>query len=566
MVIDSYTRIAFLKKIHLFFGLDDGELAALAEDLTEYSYPEGATIFAQGSKADSFYLIYKGSVKIVHRSNGRDETLGILVEGDYMGDIALLQNRNRYGTGIAMTDTLLLVMSRDKFGDLLKRAPQLRSNFELAVRSRELANSLHFKWLEPDEVIYFLARKHPIVFYKKLILPMICALIPLGFLWAWLTYTPLILVAFAGIASAIWIILWVIWLVIDWRNDYYIITNHRVVSLEKVVALYSSRQESPLNTIQSVDVETGPLGRILDYGDLIVRTFIGKMLFDNVSHPFHAQRMIQEYWHRTQEQAAGQAKEEMKNAIRRNLGIPVQDKPKTETRAPANSFKPRRNIRLLSTLGANTLRLRYEEGASVVYRKHWYILFRQAWIQILALGTIAFVFLYRQYQLAISTDQEFVSFEGGVSIDAWSGAFIIIFFVLVVWLVYDVVDWANDRYEVTSEQIIDLYKKPFGTESRNAAQLENILGTEFKRVGIIANLLNFGNVLINVGGTVFTFEGVRDPASVQLDIDSRRAARVQKKAAAEVAAERERMADWLATYHKSAAQFLEEERKNQKPG
>jgi hypothetical protein len=65
---------------------------------------------------------------------------------------------------------------------------------------------------------------------------------------------------------------------------------------------------------------------------------------------------------------------------------------------------------------------------------------------------------------------------------------------------------------------------------------------------------------------VFTFEGVRDPASVQLDIDSRRAARVQKKAAAEVAAERERMADWLATYHKSAAQFLEEERKNQKPG
>jgi uncharacterized membrane protein YdbT with pleckstrin-like domain len=565
-VIDTFSRIAFLKKIHLFFGLTDEELASLAEDFTESSYPEGKTIFVQGSKADSFYLIYKGSVKIIHRSNGKDQTLGILVEGDYMGDIALLQNRNRYGTGIAVTDTLLLVMSREAFGNLLKHAPQLRSNFELAVRSRELANSLHFKWLDPDEVVYFLARRHPIVFYKRLIFPLICAAIPLGFLWAWLTYTPLIIVALAGIASAIWIILWIIWLWIDWRNDYYIITNHRVVSLEKVVAVYDSRQESPLNTIQSVDVETGPLGRMLDYGDLIVRTFIGKMRFDNVSHPYHAQRMIQEYWHRTQEQAAGQAKEEMKNAIRRNLGIPVSTKPKTETPEPADFSKPRRNIRLLSLLSANPLRLRFERGASVVYRKHWYILFRQAWIPILALGTIVSVFLYRMYQLAISTDQEFVSFEGGVNIDAWSGAFIIIFFVLVAWLVYEVVDWANDRYEVTNEQIIDLYKKPFGTESRNAAQLENILGTEFKRVGIIANLLNFGTVLINVGGSVFSFEGVRDPARVQLDIDSRRAARVQKKAAADVAAERERMAEWLAIYHKSTAEFLEEERKNQKPG
>jgi uncharacterized membrane protein YdbT with pleckstrin-like domain len=565
-VIDSFTRIAFLKKIHLFFGLDDGELASVADGLTEHSYSEGNIIFSQGSKADSFYLIYKGSVKIVHRSKGKDQILGILVEGDYMGDIALLQNRNRYGTGIAVADVLLLTMSREAFGNLLQRAPQLRSNFALAVGSRELANSLHFKWLEPDEVVYFLARRHPIVFYKKLFLPLICAAIPLGFLWAWLTYTPLIIVALAGILSAIWIIFWVVWLWIDWRNDYYIITNHRVVSLEKVVAVYDSRQESPLNTIQSVDVETGPLGRILDYGDLIVRTFIGRMRFDNVSHPYHAQRMIQEYWHRTLEQAAGQAKEEMKNAIRRNLGIPLPAKPKPETPKPTETSKPRRNRRLLGLLGANPLRLRFEKGASVVYRKHWYILFRQAWIQILALGTIAFVFLYRQYQLAISTDQEFVSFEGGVSIDAWSGAFIIIFFLLVVWLVYDVVDWANDRYEVTSEQIIDLYKKPFGTESRNAAQLENILGTEFKRVGIVANLLNFGNVLINVGGTVFTFEGVRDPASVQLDIDSRRAARVQKKAAAEVAAERERMAEWLAIYHKSTAEFLEEERKNQKPG
>jgi hypothetical protein len=129
-----------------------------------------------------------------------------------------------------------------------------------------------------------------------------------------------------------------------------------------------------------------------------------------------------------------------------------------------------------------------------------------------------------------------------------------------------VVDWSNDIYQVTNEQIIDLYKKPFGTESRNAAQLENILGTEFKRVGIIANMLNFGTVFINVGGTIFSFEGVKDPARVQLDIDSRRAARVQKKAAAEMAAERERMAEWLVAYHQNVERFRQEENeRKQKP-
>ena len=564
-MIDTSTRLSFLKKIHLFFGLEEDDLVSVADELTESFYPEGSVIFSQGSAADNFYLIYTGSVKVVHESKDKARILGILVAGDYLGDIALLEKRRRYATGFANTDTLLLILSRESFYKLLKRAPHLRANFELAVRSRELANSLHFKWLTPDEVVYFMARKHPIVFYKKLFLPLIFAVIPLGFLWAWLTYTPLIIVALAGIVSAIWLVLWIIWLAIDWRNDYYIITNRRVVWLEKVVAVYDSRQESPLNTIQSVDVETGPLGRVLDYGDLIVRTFIGRMLFDNVSHPYQAQRMIQEYWGRTQDQATSQAKEEMKNAIRRKLGISLPQKPKVESINPEAAPKQGGISPLVSSIAANFLNVRIEKGGTVIYRKHWYVLFRQAWIPILLLAAIGGTFLYRMYQLAISTD-EFVSFEGGVSIDAWSGALIIIFFVLVAWLVYDVVDWSNDIYLVTNEQIVDLYKKPFGTESRNAAQLENILGTEFKRVGIIASLLNFGTVLINVGGTIFSFEGVRDPASVQLDIDSRRAARVQKKAESEVAAERERMAEWLAAYHQNVERFRQEENdQKQKP-
>ncbi|HLA06469.1 MAG TPA: hypothetical protein VJ022_03425, partial [Anaerolineales bacterium] len=72
---------------------------------------------------------------------------------------------------------------------------------------------------------------------------------------------------------------------------------------------------------------------------------------------------------------------------------------------------------------------------------------------------------------------------------------------------------------------------------------------------------NFGTVYITVGGQKLAFEDVIDPASVQSDIDRRRMARQLKKTEGIVAAERERMAEWLVTYHNNAEELREEERK-----
>ena len=138
--------------------------------------------------------------------------------------------------------------------------------------------------------------------------------------------------------------------------------------------------------------------------------------------------------------------------------------------------------------------------------------------------------------------------------------------VFIGWFVYRVLDWSNDQFIVNAEQIIDLDKKPFGTETRNAAQLENILGTEYQRIGILGNIFNFGTVYITVGGTKFAFEDVLDPAAVQSDINRRFAARKARGEQQQIAKERERMAEWLATYHLNAEELRSEEerKKNQK--
>jgi len=69
--IETSAKIAFLKKIHLFQGLDDEELLAIAEKLGDAYYPAGGVIFEQDKKAESFYLIYGGSVRSTRKQDGK---------------------------------------------------------------------------------------------------------------------------------------------------------------------------------------------------------------------------------------------------------------------------------------------------------------------------------------------------------------------------------------------------------------------------------------------------------------------------------------------------------------
>jgi hypothetical protein len=577
VTIETSARVAFLKKIHLFYGLEDDELEAVANELTEASYPTGSVVFEQNAEAESFFLIYEGSVRIMRKDGNKEFQLALLVKNDYFGEMALAAHRRRSGTVTALTDTRVLVLSLKNFEGLYKRTPQLRLNLEVALRSRILARTLKFKWLRPDEVVYFLARKHPVVLYENLLLPIFALIVPIGLFYGWVNILNYLIVLLAASGSLIAIFLWIGWLIIDWGNDYYVVTNQRVVWLEKVIGIYDSRQESPLSTILSVGVETDLLGRILDYGNVIVRTFVGRIPFNNVSHPEQAQHMIEEYWNRTKETGRELEKQAIKEAIRRKLGIaspavnpaPPQTKPEP---APAKkksaSPQPKRGrSNLLRLLGANTLKLRYETGDMVIYRKHWFVLLKQAWMPLAGVIGVIILFFWRLVQLIQSPEAVFIQIvEGRLVVDAFSLALFIAFIPLLFWLAYEVLDWSNDQFQVTAEQIIDLDKKPFGTESRNAAQLENILGTEYKRLGILGEIFNYGTVYITVGGSKLAFEDVVDPAAVQSDITRRFAVRKAKLDDIRTAADRERMAEWLATYHQNAENFKDEEKKWQNSG
>jgi hypothetical protein len=531
----------------------DEDLGVIAGQLEEVSCNEGEEIFNQGEVADRFFIIQRGAVRITRQEGGEERELATLAEADYFGEEALLTGRMRSTSAKAVENSVVFALRRAPFDALVHQFPKLRKAFDVSLASRRLARVLYFDWLSPGEVIYFLARKHEVLLARALSGPIVALVAPILLLVHFLLSRSFFDIFIAGVLFVL-IAGWAVWNWIDWGNDYYIVTNQRVIWLEKVIGLYDSRQEAPLSTVLSVGVETDVTGRLLDYGDLVVRTYVGKIVFSHVSHPNEAAHLVEELWTRSKRLASRMEKEAMRNVLRQKMGLPVAQT--EESAPPQKPITPtfyRRSM--LKVIGSNWFKLRVEDGGTVTYRKHWFVLWRQTWQPSILILLIGLGMIGRLIMLARTPGERLFDAAKVPPVDTTMLALPILLIPILVWWIYQYLDWRNDIFMVTPDQILDIDKKPFGSEARRSAPLENILSTESERVGLAGYLFNFGTVYITVGGASLDFEDVLDPTAVQADIDRRREARVAMKREMEAAAERERMSDWLVAYHENEAEL-----------
>jgi len=256
--------------------------------------------------------------------------------------------------------------------------------------------------------------------------------------------------------------------------------------------------------------------------------------------------------------------------LRQRLGLLKPPEAKKEAPKEERKFVFPRLYKpnLVKIFFANLFKVRLEEGQTITYRKHWFVLFQQVLLpSIVFLGLLGLT-LARFYTLATSPDLALIQTlpDGSRGADTIAVSLPLLMIPVIFWWIYQLIDWRNDIFRVTGDQILDIDRKPLGTEERRAAPLDNILGTRYERLGFLGYILNFGTVYIDVGSTQFAFEDVLDPAAVQSDIDSRRLARISAKKDTERTIERNRMADWMAAYHQNVEDIRrEQELKNARP-
>lgn len=161
------------------------------------------------------------------------------------------------------------------------------------------------------------------------------------------------------------------------------------------------------------------------------------------------------------------------------------------------------------------LKLGDEEFVQIEMRKHWFILLAElaAYIVLYFVPFIIWM-LISGYEVPISATETL-----NVSLSPAYGMFIAAAWTLVIWmrLVGIWTDYYLDIWIVTNKRIIDLEQKGLFHRKSSVFRIERIQDITVETRGIIATLLNFGNLHVQTAGEAheFSMNGIANPRSVR---------------------------------------------------
>lgn len=131
-------NVDLLRKVSIFEGLDDTTLEHLGTCLQPMEFAKDAVIVGQDEHGDALFIIEKGRVKVVlYGESGREVILSIFKNGDFFGEMSLLDGQPRSANVIASEKSKLLMLSRTDFVAHLETCPQAALNI-LGEMSRRL--------------------------------------------------------------------------------------------------------------------------------------------------------------------------------------------------------------------------------------------------------------------------------------------------------------------------------------------------------------------------------------------------------------------------------------------
>jgi hypothetical protein len=291
-----------------------------------------------------------------------------------------------------------------------------------------------------------------------------------------------------------------IYMTIDWANDFLILTNTRVIYDDQQLLVRHVQQQMMLDDIQQVNARAEKYREYwLGYGTLTVRSFSPRRLvFEHCNRPQIMQSKILGELNKLRRQQEPQLLRRMiEDQVYGNKPPPAPS-PAIHVRERGGPipwvFHPNPHID--------------HKTETIVWRPFWLFLVIAVLrpVGTFLLATVALVILNRL----------------GMLPGVW--AFVLWLPILLAcgfWTFWIYEEHENDMYILTRNDISDVDKKPFGPESRRRAPLSAIQDISYD-VGFLENLLGYGDINIQTGGAgggQFTFHHVPDPRGVQATIN-----------------------------------------------
>lgn len=113
---------SILKKVPLFHAFSDPDVEHLSMCLRVQRLRKKQALFRKGDEGTALYIIKKGKIKIVLPSKvGEEVILTIFSEGDFLGEMSLLDQKPRSADAVAMEDSEVYVLNRTDFLSFLQK-------------------------------------------------------------------------------------------------------------------------------------------------------------------------------------------------------------------------------------------------------------------------------------------------------------------------------------------------------------------------------------------------------------------------------------------------------------
>ncbi|HYO87394.1 MAG TPA: cyclic nucleotide-binding domain-containing protein [Candidatus Limnocylindrales bacterium] len=535
-----------LQRLPLFARLSDLQLDQVAGVTQISQYAAGQYVFAQGQPTVGAQIFVSGRGALLSSAAQGQQltTIGTVEAGQIINEGALFDEGIESASLRILEPSLVLLVPRVPVRALMAQDPALQANLRVldAAGSRD-ATKILFRGQRANETVYRQYHRHWWGFIRH-------GWVPFALAAVFLVISVLIDARFPGIGAALACLtvtlpfLATLFLLWEWRNDRFILTDQRLVFISMQAWRITRRVGGvPIDRIGEVQVDVPPgdaFARLFDYGTLVVKTTAdrGVLSIRYMPDPFSVQKAVFEHRERFRDIVSSDDESMVRAQVAQVLGLSA---PAGAAQAQSGSDEDKEAIYSSQTAGPAWLRTRMISPSGVIYyRHHWIKWLRMQILPVLILLLALFIAGFNLSSLAV--------LPGGVGLSI--GFFI--FLMGGVWVYLRDWDWRNDMMIVDNNTVTFQYKRPLWlqnqVEKMSMGQLDNVAS---KVGGIVGNLLNVGDISLSLvgGNSEKRFRMIGDPESVQAEL-TWRTQRIKERSRENADNDqREAITQYLQTYH-----------------
>jgi len=142
-------KILLVREIDIFSELSVSELAAVASVTEAVSHPSNQVVIQEGDIGETMFLIVKGRVAVIKHLGAENELeLDQIDSGDYFGEMALFEDRQRSASIRTLTESDFLVLHKAEFNEIVHEFPEIALNACRVLSDR--IRRLHARFTSKD--------------------------------------------------------------------------------------------------------------------------------------------------------------------------------------------------------------------------------------------------------------------------------------------------------------------------------------------------------------------------------------------------------------------------------